>query len=199
MIDTIKKIVAPLQRRVMMAISRAVINSVDDSKSIQKIQISLLADEVIDRLERIQEYGFSSAPLPGAEAVALFVGGNRDHGVVIATDDRRYRKKTLVNGEVALYTDQGDYIHFKREGTIEILASTKVKVTAPVVEIVASTQVTITSPLVHMSGNLTVTGDIAAATIEASGVGIASIKSTFNSHTHTETGGTTSAPTTPIP
>ena len=205
MIDQLKKLIAPLQRRIFMAIARGIIKTTDDSTIIQKLQLSLLADEVIDKLDHIQQYGFTSVPKEGAETVALFIGGNRDHGVVIATDDRRYRKKDLENGEVALYTDEGDYIYFKRNGEIWVSAAAKVKVTAPNVEIVASTKVTLTSPTVETSGNLNVGGNVVAVNVTASGavsangVTIANIKTTFNSHTHVSAApGSPTAPALPV-
>jgi phage gp45-like len=59
-------------------------------------------------------------PLAGAEAAVLFVGGIRDHALVVAVDDRRYRKTGLQPGEVALYTDQGAYVLLKRGSVLEV-------------------------------------------------------------------------------
>lgn len=120
MIEQLRKLIAPLHRRIMLSIARGVVKVVDDSKGLQKVQITLLADEVADKLERVQQYGFTSKPKAGAEAVALFLGGNRDHGVVIAVDDRRYRLKGLADGEVALYTDTDSKIVLKNGGKIEV-------------------------------------------------------------------------------
>ena len=50
----------------------------------------------------------------------LFVGADRSHPVVLAVDDRRYRVQALKDGEVVIYTDEGDRIHLKRERTIEV-------------------------------------------------------------------------------
>jgi phage baseplate assembly protein V len=53
-------------------------------------------------------------------------------------------------------------------GNVDLKASVKAKVTAPLVEIIAATKVTITSPIVEMSGLLNVTGVVACAGITAS-------------------------------
>ena len=45
-------------------VSRAVIKMVDDSLKMQGVQISLLAGEVAEKVERFQEYGFTSHPHP---------------------------------------------------------------------------------------------------------------------------------------
>lgn len=96
-----------LRRRVMMMIGRAVLKVIDDSTGLQIVQVEALAGEVIDRAERIQSYGFTSHPLPGADALVLAVGGMRQHPVVLV-DDRRHRVKDLGEGEVAVYTDEDE-------------------------------------------------------------------------------------------
>jgi phage gp45-like len=68
--------------------------------------------------EAMQHYGFSSSPKPGAEGTIMYYGNSF---IMIAEDDRRYRI-ALENGEVALYTDEGDKIHLKRGRKIEVTA-----------------------------------------------------------------------------
>lgn len=125
----------PLVTRVGNLVSPATLTGVDDGTKMQSVQIDLGDDEVRDEVEHPQNYGFTSRPIPGADALALCVGGRRDHCIVVVVDDRRYRLKGLAEGEVALYTDQGDKVHLKRGGTIEITASSKVTVNAPLVEV----------------------------------------------------------------
>lgn len=198
----INKLLAPLRRRVLLMIGRAVVRLVNDTTDLQRLQITLLADETVDNVPRFQEYGFTSHPLAGAAAVVVCVHGNRDRAIAVAVDDPRYRKKGLAAGEVALYTDEGDYLHFKRGRLVEIVAGTKVKVTAPEVEVVASTKVTVTSPLVEMSGDLTVAGAITSATSVADPNGtMQEMRGTYNGHTHPEnnqSGGNTNAPNQPM-
>lgn len=129
-----------LSVRLAGVVSRAVVTRVDDSKQRQIVQAGLLAGETRDGLEHFQPYGFTSVPHEGAEGVALFVGGERDHGLLVAVDDRRYRLTGLENGEVALFTDEGDKLVIKRGGTIEITAATKVVVSAPLVELAGNTE-----------------------------------------------------------
>lgn len=159
MIRTVEKILAPLKRRVRLMVSRAIIKAIDDSKGLQQMQVDALADETLDRVERFQGYGFTSVPLPGGSALVVCVGGSRSHPVIVATDDARYRLTGLQPGEVALYTDQGDKIHIKRGGNIDIVAATKLKITAPAIEM--------TGPLT-VAGNITVTG----GNVVADGIGL---------------------------
>jgi phage baseplate assembly protein V len=129
----------PILNRLANLISRVVLSRVDDSKKMQAVQLTALGGETRENVERVQNYGFTSVPQPGAEGVAVFVGGYRDHGLVVAMDDRRYRLTGLQAGEVAIYTDQGDKVVIERGGTIRVTASTKVVVAAPLVELAGST------------------------------------------------------------
>lgn len=130
-----ENMIDPLRVRIMTAISRAVLESIDDTQGIQLVKVSLMAGEVRDNIERMQNYGFTSFPKSGAECACLFVGGNREHGLVVSIDDRRFRLKSLAEGEVALYTDEGDRIHFKRGNEIEIKGATKVIVNSAAIEL----------------------------------------------------------------
>ncbi len=152
MIREIQKMSAPIQRRVRLMIGRAVIRLIDDVSKIQGLQVTLLAEETRDLVERFQEYGFTSHPIPGAEAVMVSVGGNRDHGIVIAVDDRRYRLAALQQGEVALYTDEGDKIIMKRGRLIEVTTQT--------LKVAATTKVEMITPLLQVTG-----GDVKADTV----------------------------------
>lgn len=197
----IRAMLAPLHRRVLLMVRRGVVRLVDDALKAQGLQVSLFADEVAEA-ERFQQYGFTAHPIPGAEALVLALGGNAAHPVVIAVEDRRYRLKGLAEGEVALYSDEGDYIHFKRGRKIEILAGAKVEATAPEVEVIASTKVTLTTPLAEISGNLTVGGTAAVAGALSSATSVADptgtmqgMRDTYNGHTHPgDSGGTTGSP-----
>ena len=135
MFKTIKKMTQPLADRAALSIARAILRVVDDSLPIQAVQADLLSGETRDRVERMQEYGFTSVPLPGCRGIALFVEGDRSHGAVIATEDNRYRKKGLDAGEVAIYTDEGDSIYLKRGRIIQITAANGVVVNAPTVTV----------------------------------------------------------------
>lgn len=130
----------PLLSRLANLVARVVLRRVDDSKKMQLVQLSALAGETRADVERVQQYGFTSVPLEGAEGVAVFVGGYREHGFVVATDDRRHRLSGLQAGEVAIYTDQGDKVVIERGGTIRVTASTKVVVAAPLVELAGNAE-----------------------------------------------------------
>lgn len=187
-ISDILKIIDPLKKRIMNFLSRGVVRGIDDTKGLQRVKCSLMANEVQDNMERFQNYGFTSHPLDGAESLALFHSGNRDHGIIIAIDDRRFRIKGMEKGEVALYTDEGDYIHFKRGQKIEIetknltinaadevnietkdiiINCMSAKITSPEIEIISSVKVSVTTPLMEVSGLIQCAGIGAGAAPEA--------------------------------
>jgi len=155
-----------LARRVRMLLARSVVTMVNDALKVQGLQITVLSGEVA-QVQRFQEYGFTSVPLPGAEAVVAALAGVRSHLVAIAVDDGRYRLKSLQKGEVALYTDEGDVIQFKRGKVIEIVSGGTVKVTAPQVTVTATAKITLDAPEVEVTQNLKVVGDITANNVTA--------------------------------
>lgn len=109
------KMAGQLRSKLRQVVSRCVVNLINDAMKMQECQVTILADEPLDGVERFQDYGITSHPRPGAEGLALSVGANRSHAVVIRIDDRRYRLQNLQPGEVALYDDQGQKIVLHRD------------------------------------------------------------------------------------
>ncbi|MCD9569414.1 MULTISPECIES: phage baseplate assembly protein V [Pseudomonas] len=138
-------------------LARGTVVLAHSANKLQSLQMRLTAGEVNDDMEHFEPYGFTSNPLAGAEGIATFLGGDRSHGVVLVVADRRYRLKALAAGEVAIYTDEGDKIHFKRGRVIDIDTAT--------LNIRASSGVTIDSPTLSMSGKIVSQGDQVAAGI----------------------------------
>jgi len=124
-LNDFKRLIQPLRNKIFLLLGRAVLEAVKNTELTQKIQITALNEEVISDMERFQEYGFETYPLEGSEVVAVFLNGNRDHGIAICVHNRDYRPKDLVEGEVAVYTDEdgetdGHRAHFKRSQILEI-------------------------------------------------------------------------------
>jgi phage baseplate assembly protein V len=142
---------------------RGTLSLVDGLKKLQELQVKLLAGEIKDGMEHFEPYGFTANPKAGAEVLAGFFGGNRSHGVVICVADRRFRLQGLESGEVAMYTDEGDKLHFKRGRVIEIETMTlKVK---------AETAVEFDTPEIRTTGKIVSAGDQVAAGISQVGHG----------------------------
>lgn len=168
MMRALTKLKESMGRRLAQLVNRAVLQAVNDAGGLQEVQVQALADELLDRVERFQQYGLTTVPLPGAEGLLLSVGGSRSNAVIIAVDDRRYRLQGLKGGEVALYTDQGDFIHLKRGNVIAV------KTTTLEVDAVQS----------NFSGDIFAAGDVCAGNVFLRG------------HVHPENdgGGPTGAP-----
>ena len=178
--DAFARMMDPLRRRVALMIGRAVLTLVNDAGGRQIHQVSLLNGEMSDNLESFDHYGFTSVPFPGAEGVFVSVGGERTHGLIIATGDRRFRLKGLQNGEVALYDDLGHQIYLTRTG---------------IVINGAGQQVTIeNTPLVLIESTLHVTGDV-LDNCNSQPHTVATMRSIYNGHTHggVQAGGATTA------
>lgn len=137
-----------LGARVRMMFGRGVLRCVTDSGPRQQVQVELLKDELRDGLEHMQNYGFTSHPLGGDCAVA-FNGGNREQGIVLVIDDRRYRIPLLA-GEVTIYDDLGNKIELLRE-MVKVTAVQHVEVVAPTIKLMGD---------VEIVGNVTTTGTI---------------------------------------
>lgn len=137
------KYLASRQRNMIL---RGRVTLVDDTRQLQALQVSLLGDgdDTPDDIERFQQYGVTSKPFTNSEAVVLFPGGDRSHGLCVAVGDRRYRLTGLADGEVALYDDQNQVVHIKRDG----------------VYIVSAQQVVIDTPQAFFTGDVAVDGEM---------------------------------------
>lgn len=182
-------LIRPLKRRVMLMISRAVIKIVNDAEGIQKVQAVGYGDELLENVERFQEYGLTSRPKGNAEAVVAAVAGGRSHTIVIAVDDRRFRLRNLEAGEVALYDDLGQKVHLKRDG---IYVETPMKLEA----IIGTTARVVAPAGIRLeTSSLEVTGEIKDR-CDTDGTTMAEMRSVYNGHVHPENdeGGPTDGP-----
>jgi len=188
--------------KIRMMLGRAVLTLVDDAKKMQSVQVAGMDRETLDDVEHPQPYGFTSHPLPGAEAFMMFVGGDRSHGIALVIDDRRYRLKPLDGGEVALYTHEGSKIALRNGRLVEIdcdrlsiNASDAVNIDTGSFEVKASTstlessRVNLTTPRVVASGQIRASGRVSSegdivGLQGGSRLSLSDIRSTFNKHIH---------------
>lgn len=151
---SIYSLLSPIYDRIKMILNRSLLSRVNDETPIQTCQISIMRDEVKDGVERVQDYGFTSNPNEGAEALVGFINGNKDQGIIIKIDDSRVRLKPLEKGEVAIYNDKGAYVKLNKDGDIEI-KSKKVIYTVDAVELTADKIELGGSPLLATAGVVT--------------------------------------------
>lgn len=170
--ETMNRILEPIRNRIRMLAARALISSVSDGSGGITLELTLGAAEVRDDVDLVQQYGISSKPKPGSQAVTIFISGSRAEGVTIATKgagaDMEFH---LDEGEVALHTDEGDSVHLKRGRIVEITTET--------LRITASTAVEIDSPKLSTTGNVQADGDLQ----DALGT-VSTLRTAFNSHVH---------------
>lgn len=121
MIAQLNKFTASISRRLRLLVSRGVVNFVNDTLKQQNLQISMLADETADDVERFQNYGHTSVPPAGSEAIVLSVGGVRQHLVAIAVDNRSVRLGNLKEGDSALYHLEGHNVLLTKDGVIRVV------------------------------------------------------------------------------
>lgn len=163
--------------RVKSLALRCLVRSSDDARRALELSVDVLSGESLSRVERFAHYGFTSRPRPGAEAVVLCLGGNRDHPVVIAEEDRTQRPVgTLAEGEVLVYAAGGARVHLKADGSVVV--------TAPAGAVV--------------DGDLEVTGDVTAGGDVSDALGkLSGLRAHYNVHVHTDPQGGSTGP--PLP
>lgn len=105
-------------RRIALMIGRGRITTSNDSGNVQLLQVQLGQDEIRDNTPRLAEYGFTSMPPNGSDALVVFIGGERSNGAIVATGHQASRMKNLKTGEVAIFDDQGQSVYLTRSGII---------------------------------------------------------------------------------
>jgi len=204
--NAIDRLLGPLRRKIMSVVARGVVKLIHNEFGMQKLQSTGLKGETMDDLEFFENYGFTCFPFEDSESLIVFPQANREHGIVIAVADRRYRLKDLEQGEVALYTDEGDSIKLCRGNRIEITTDLAVfsnDVTIDGDLIVKGTTLqkgTVTlqnadleqtgiSPEIRSTGSVLVKsliqceGDIQGLT-SSTALGLIAIRNAYNSHNH---------------
>ncbi|MFA1568981.1 phage baseplate assembly protein V [Vibrio tasmaniensis 1F-187] len=147
----IERLLAPIKRRITGAITRAVVSGVVEDLQRQNLQLKMHADESVDDIERFQNYGCSSFPPLGSEAILAAIGGNLGNLVAVAVEDKKYRPKGE-SGDVFLYHLEGHKIRLTKDG--------KVVVTATDVIFEVANSCAIICPETLIQGHLHVTGGI---------------------------------------
>lgn len=176
--------------RALNMLAKAVMKKVIDSLGRQTAQVEVTKGELIDDVERMQDYGFSSnPPASGTDALIAFLGGSRDQGVIVRMENRSFRLKNLKSGEVAMFDDLGNVFKLGRE-QVEVIGVTKLVASAPQIELVATSSAKVTCGASSM-------------TITPAGIALNSPVLTHNGKnigaTHAHTGVTSGSGTTGAP
>lgn len=123
--------------RIMHHAVRLTMNKANDNPMMQELSFDGMVKEGRKIVERLQTFGMTTMPMPrddkggqgggegnqkgpAAEGIALFLGGMRNHPVVIGVDDRRHRPMGLKAGESAQYDHQGQMTLIRKGGTFMV-------------------------------------------------------------------------------
>lgn len=131
---------------------RGRLKRINTAPGVSMVQCVGTDNEPLPGLELMQHYGFTACPLGDAQVIVLPLGGKTSQGVIIATEDSQYRIKQLADGEVAIYSHNGDSIVLKNGRLIEITTET--------LKINATTKVEMNTPLLQVNN-----GDVKADNI----------------------------------
>lgn len=118
--EIINREVSEFKHKAQLSIARAVLLNLNNSQKRQLAQVGLLAEEEHDDVERFEAYGFTGNPFPGAEGIALSIGGDRDNAVIVAMDNKEHRPTSLEEGEACVYTDEGQHLTARRGKLLEV-------------------------------------------------------------------------------
>lgn len=148
---------------------------VDDGGDFQRLQIVRRAtgtgggERITDRVIRLADFGFASAPPADADALVLNRNGDSAHALVVATAHRASRPRNLGEGDVVVYDARGRALRLTATG-IEIDA--------------AGGDVTVTNAAkVRCTCNVETTGDVIARA-DGERVSLAHLHDVFNVHVH---------------
>lgn len=171
-------------RRLRTLVRLGVLVLSDSSQAVQVLQLKI-GDELLTDVEHLEPYGYTSRPAAGAEALLAALKGSPAHTAVLVLGGRAFRLKNLAEGEVAIYDDLGNVVHFMRD-KIRVNAVTHLEATAPTTHIISD--VTITGTL-HVTDQTTCDASV-IATVDCVGGGIS-----LKGHTHPgDSGGNTGPP-----
>jgi len=176
-----QRAIKPLKDRVFLMAGKAIIAAVNDASVIQEAQIKVMKGESMERVPRIQDFGFTSNPPAGSEAIVLALGGNRENLVIIATENRNVRMKNLASGETAIYTDDGTYIVLKKAGEVEIKAATKLTIDVPLSLIKGDVKI---EGKLDVDLTIEAVGNVTGLNVFGGTTDLLTVKTDYNLHTH---------------
>ena len=108
-----------LIERVRLIVGRCVIVASRYDSGAHVADVELTAGEKRRGLDFVQQFGLVSRPKGEVSGVALFVGGNRANGVVVACNgEESALRKSLKEGEVCLVSPFGQQVFLKEDGSI---------------------------------------------------------------------------------
>lgn len=176
----IERLLNPIKARIRLMVGKCLITACCGNVA----NLSLLAGESREDVDFYQQYGFSSRPKGKVAGVALFIGGSRDNGVVVATrGEDGEMGVNLEPGEVAMHSPFGSKIVLLKDGSISAVP--------------ASGKKTVVESDLLVKGKMLSTGDAVAGVTEVGGNVFETGGVSLKLHTHPTA--VVGAPSTPTP
>lgn len=113
-------LLAPIRRQIRSLIGWALVEATA-AKSVDNgvcVNLSLPAGEHLTDVPMLQQYGFTSMPNKGSKILALFMGGCHADGVAVGSAGPVGKLPSIEVGEAAFYTDAGQKVLLKKDGSI---------------------------------------------------------------------------------
>lgn len=109
----LQRLISPIITRIRRVCMGAIIRRVDDSGNLQKMQVETLGHSVYDNVEKFEQFGFTSNPPLGLDAIIIERAGKH---IIVAIGDRKYRIKNMKSGDTAIYDVRGQTIILNETG-----------------------------------------------------------------------------------
>ena len=154
-----KQVIRQIFSRLNMNASRGVLTNINDATSIQEVQVKGFAGEKFDKVQRFQQFGFSSVPEDG-DVIILCPQGLRDRAIVICVQDTKHRPKRLKPGDSVMYDAHKNIIKLDENG-ISVTTEKNITVNAAKNIIINATETNIQSNI-SIQGNVKITGSLTA-------------------------------------
>ena len=139
-------------------IVRAFVARTDETTPIRYLQVGVFSGELQDDVEHFEPYGYTSAPLTGAEVLLTHLDGDRSHPIAAVVTDRRYRPTGLRAGEIWVFDNLGRKIYLSADGIKVDGKDSPITVTTSSSAKVQASEITLDAPTVTVTGNLFVKG-----------------------------------------
>jgi phage baseplate assembly protein V len=160
---------------------------VNDSGTVQKVQLQTNALETIDNIPRVAEFGLASVPPADSDVVMVNHGGGRNNATIIGTNHQPSRPTNLKPGETMVYSEDGKSVYFTASGgivieakgqTVTINDASNVTVNCSgVFKVVAPGGIEFDAPLVKSSGDIQDNFSTNSRTM-------AGMRTVYNGHNH---------------
>lgn len=108
MIERLRAIEVALRGKILLG----VIGRVDDSDETQTMQVTTMADRVIDKVLHLQPFGLSARAPDGSQALVIKLGG---FSVVVAVNSPTHRPTDLDEGETVLHNASTQQVRLKSD------------------------------------------------------------------------------------